>query len=109
MFVFIKLHTTAQSVPAILVILGSFVVCVCVSACARACVYPSRLPIGPQTYPVIYTVAYPVRGHKEVRRSTVITRYSNQQGSKLEQSPCQVQPLENIMNLSASTMPLGMK
>ena len=37
-------------------------------------------------YPVIYVVANPARGHKEVPRSTghimVTTRYSDQQGSK---------------------------
>ena len=41
------------------------------------------------TYPVIYVVANPVRGHKEVPRSTghimVTTRYSDQQGSKSRQ------------------------
>ena len=48
----------------------------------------------------------PARGHKEVRRSTghimVTARYSNQQGSKSRQNPCQVQPTENIRNFSAS-------
>ena len=43
----------------------------------------------PQPYPVIYVVANPVRGHKEVPRSTghimVTTRYSDQQGSKSRQ------------------------
>ena len=42
-----------------------------------------------QPYPVIYVVANPVRGHKEVPRSTghimVTTRYSDQQGSKSRQ------------------------
>ena len=41
------------------------------------------------TIPVIYVVANPVRGHKEVPRSTghimVTTRYSDQQGSKSRQ------------------------
>ena len=41
------------------------------------------------TYPVIYVAANPVRGHKEVRRSTghimVTTRYSDQQSSKSRQ------------------------
>ena len=41
------------------------------------------------TYPVMYVVANPVRGHKEVPRSTshimVTTRYSDQQGSKSQQ------------------------
>ena len=32
----------------------------------------------------------------------VTVRYSNQQGSKSRQNPCQVQPTENIGNLSAS-------
>ena len=32
----------------------------------------------------------------------VTARYSNQQGSKSRQNPCQVQPTENIANLSAS-------
>ena len=40
-------------------------------------------------FTVIYVVANPVRGHKEVPRSTghimVITRYSDQQGSKSRQ------------------------
>ena len=40
-------------------------------------------------YPVIYVAANPVRGHKEVPRSTghimVTTRYSDQQGSKSRQ------------------------
>ena len=44
-------------------------------------------------------------GHKEIRRPTghimVTTRYSDQQGSKSRQNPCQVQPNENIGNLSA--------
>ena len=48
----------------------------------------------------------PSRGHKEVRRSPghimVTARYSNQQGRKSRQNPCQVQPTENIGNLSAS-------
>ena len=46
------------------------------------------------------------RGHKEGRRSRghimVITRYSNQQGSTSRQNSCQVQPPENIGNLSPS-------
>ena len=46
------------------------------------------------------------RGHKDIRRSTghiaVITCYSDQQGSKSRQNPCQVKPTENIDNLSAS-------
>ena len=46
------------------------------------------------------------RGHKEVRRPTglivVTNRYSNQQGSNSRQNYCQVQPTENIGNLSAS-------
>ena len=50
--------------------------------------------------------ADPARGHKDVRRSTgdimVTARYSNQQGFKLRQNPCQVQQTENIENLSAS-------
>ena len=50
--------------------------------------------------------ANPARGLEEVRRSTgyimVTTRYSNQQGSKSRQHLCQVQPTENIGNLSAS-------
>ena len=41
------------------------------------------------TYPVIYEVANPVRGHKEVPRATghnmVATRYSDQQVSKSQQ------------------------
>ena len=41
-----------------------------------------------------------------VRRSTahiiVTARYSDQQGSKSRRNPCQVQPTENIGNLSAS-------
>ena len=49
----------------------------------------------------------PARGHKEVQRSTghiiVTTRYSDQEGSKSRQNPRQVQPTENIGNLSAST------
>ena len=49
----------------------------------------SHKPIGPQPYQVIYVVANPVRGHKEVPRSTghimVTTRYSDQQGSKSRQ------------------------
>ena len=32
----------------------------------------------------------------------VTTRYSSQQGSESQQNPCQVQPLEEIKNLSAS-------
>ena len=44
-------------------------------------------------------------GHKEVRRSMghimVTTHYSNQQGSKSRQNLCEVQPTENIENLSA--------
>ena len=48
----------------------------------------------------------PARGHKEVRWSTghimVTALYSNQQGSKSRRNPCQVQPTENIGNLSAS-------
>ena len=52
--------------------------------------YSSHQPIGPQPYPVIYVVANPVRGHKEVPRSTghtmVTTRYSDQQGSKSRQT-----------------------
>ena len=48
----------------------------------------------------------PGRGHKEVRRSTahimVTARYSNQQDSKSRQNPCQVEPTENIRNVSAS-------
>ena len=52
--------------------------------------YSSHYPIGPQPYPVIYVVANPVRGHKEVPRSTshimVTTRYSDQQGSKSRQT-----------------------
>ena len=32
--------------------------------------YSSHKPIGPQPYPVIYVVANPVRGRKEVPRST---------------------------------------
>ena len=51
--------------------------------------YSSHSPIGPQPYPVIYVVSNPVRGHKEVPRSTghimVATRYSDQQGSKSRQ------------------------
>ena len=51
--------------------------------------YSSHSPIGPQPYPVIYVVADPVRGHKEVPRSTghimVTTRYSDQQGFKSRQ------------------------
>ena len=51
--------------------------------------YCSHKPIGPQPYQVIYVVANPVRGHKEVPRSTghimVTTRYSDQQGSKSRQ------------------------
>ena len=51
--------------------------------------YSSHYPIGPQPYPVIYVVANPVRGRKEVPRSTghimVTTRYSDQQGSKSQQ------------------------
>ena len=47
----------------------------------------------------------PARGHKEVRRSTghiiLAARYSNQQRSKSRQNQCQVQPTENIGNLSA--------
>ena len=54
--------------------------------------YSSHQPIGPQPYPVIYVVANPVRGHKEVPRSTghimVTTRYSDQQGSKSRQKLC---------------------
>ena len=50
--------------------------------------------------------ANPACGHKEVRRSTghimVTTRYSNQLGSKSRQFSCQVQPPENIGDLSAS-------
>ena len=46
--------------------------------------------MGPQPYPVIYVVANPVRGHKEVATSTghimVTTRYSDQQGSKSRQT-----------------------
>ena len=52
--------------------------------------YSSHQPIGPQRYPVIYVVANPVRGHKEVPRSTghimATTRYSDQQGSKSRQN-----------------------
>ena len=48
----------------------------------------------PQPYPVIYVVANPVRGHKEVPRSTghimVTTRYSDQQGSKSRQKIMQL-------------------
>ena len=52
--------------------------------------------------------ANPARGHSEARRSAgyimVTARYSNQQGSKSRQNPaCQVQPTENIGNLSADT------
>ena len=64
------------------------------------------LPIGPQPNPVIDAVAIPVRDHKEVRRSTghimATTRYSNQLGSPSRENPCQVQPTEDIGNLSAS-------
>ena len=47
------------------------------------------------------------RGHKDVRRSAghimATTRYySDQQGSKSRQNPCQVQRTENIGNLTAS-------
>ena len=46
------------------------------------------------------------REHKEVRRSTghimVTARYLNRQGSKSRQNPCQVQPIENIINKSLS-------
>ena len=63
--------------------------------------------IEPQPYPVIYAVANPVSGPKEVRRSTVhivvTARHSNLQGSKPRQNPCQVRPPENIGSLSAST------
>ena len=58
---------------------------------AMLLLYSSHQPIGPQPYPVIYVVANPVRGHKEViPRSTghiimVTTRYSDQQGSKSRQ------------------------
>ena len=45
--------------------------------------------VVPQPYPVIYGVANPVRGHKEVPRSMghimVTTRYSDQQESKSRQ------------------------
>ena len=51
--------------------------------------YSSHQPIGPQPHPAIYVVANPVRGHKEVPRSTghimVTTRCSDQQGSKSRQ------------------------
>ena len=50
--------------------------------------------------------ANPTHGYKEVRTSTghsmLTTRYSDQQRSKLPQNPCQVQPSQNIGNLSAS-------
>ena len=48
----------------------------------------------------------PARSPKEVRRSTghimVTTRYSDHQGSKSRQNPCQIQPTENIGNISSS-------
>ena len=79
--------------------------------CVCVCLYPPHLPIGPRTYPVLCTVASPVRGHEQVRRSTdhfmLTTRYSNQQGSKLRQNSSQVQLPENIWNLSTSTISLG--
>ena len=57
--------------------------------CCCLLLYSSHLPIGPQPYPVTYAVANPVRGRKEVPRSTghimVTTRYSDQQGSKSRQ------------------------
>ena len=50
--------------------------------------------------------ANPACGHKEVRSSRghimVTARYSNQQGSKSRQNPCQVQPADNIGNILAS-------
>ena len=50
--------------------------------------------------------ANPTHGYKEVRTSTgysmLTTRYSDQQRSKLPHYPCQVQPSQNIGNLSAS-------
>ena len=52
------------------------------------CLHINRSGLN-HTYPVIYVVANPVRGHKEVPRSTghimVTTRYSDQQGSKSRQ------------------------
>ena len=39
----------------------------------------------------------------------VTTRYSNQQGSKSLQNPCQIQPTENIGNISASRICLWVR
>ena len=39
----------------------------------------------------------------------VTTRYSDQQGSKLRQNPCQVQPTENIGNLPRQDDVFGYK
>ena len=58
------------------------------SCCCCCCILPINQS-GLNLYPVIYVVPNPVRGHKEVRRSTghimVATRYSDQQGSKSRQ------------------------
>ena len=59
-----------------------------VYTCCCCCLHINRSGLN-YTYPVIYVVANPVRGHKEVPRSTghimVTTRYSDQQGSKSRQ------------------------
>ena len=59
-----------------------------VFCCCCCCLHINRSGLN-HTYPVIYVVANPVRGHKEVPRSTghimVTTRYSDQQGSKSRQ------------------------
>ena len=57
--------------------------------CCCCILHINRSGLNHTRYPVIYVVANPVRGHKEVPRSTgrilVTTRYSNQVGSKSRQ------------------------
>ena len=68
---------------------------------------PGPTPAGkifPHSYPETRFRRERARG---VRRSTghimMTTRYSNHQGFKSRQNPCQVQPTEDIGNISAST------
>ena len=67
--VFIKLHITTQSGPVILVILCH---CVCVLLTLN------HKPIGPQPYPVIYTVSNPVRGLLDSKLSEEHLQSSNE-------------------------------
>ena len=70
------------------------IACCTTKVCVCACVYFLHYGIGPKPYSVIYAVANPVRGHKEVNRSTgqiiVTTHYLEQQELKSRTNPCQV-------------------